>query len=503
MDDENTQTKKTITTMSLVLMIITTVYGFGNVSVSYRQMTYAGIIWFILAGICFFFPAGLMMAEYGSAFHDAKGGIYSWLAGSIGEKWAFIGTFVWLANWVLWLVSSASRLWISISALVFGKDTTQSWDLFGLHGTQLIGVLAILFMILSTYLSSRGMTGIKFMSSIGGWFMIGMNLVFIISSLIVIIMNHGQLAQPINGWQSFIVSPNKDFQTPITIISFVVYAVFAYGGMETVGGVIDSMKHPEKDFPKGLIIGSLFTIISYVLMIFMTGFSVNYQKDIVETGANTGNITYVVYGTLGKAFGHALNLDPHTSLMIGKVFTRAIALSGLMGMMGAFFVLLYSPVKSFIMGSDPRLWPKAATKLNKHGIPANAMWAQTIFVCLLIAVVSFGGSAATSFYQILTDMGNVAATAPYIFLIGAFPFFLKKDYPRKFRVFTNYKWTIALVVFVELIVCTGILFTVLQPVLEHRYATAFWTAFGPIFFGLVAYIFYRVSKKRHGLKDLD
>ena len=101
------------------------------------------------------------MAEYGSAFHDAKGGIYSWLAGSIGEKWAFIGTFVWLANWVLWLVSSASRLWISISALVFGKDTTQSWDLFGLHGTQLIGVLAILFMILSTYLSSKGMTGIS------------------------------------------------------------------------------------------------------------------------------------------------------------------------------------------------------------------------------------------------------------------------------------------------------------------------------------------------------
>ncbi len=39
-------------------MIITTVYGFGNVSVSYEQMTYAGIIWFILAGVCFFFPAG-------------------------------------------------------------------------------------------------------------------------------------------------------------------------------------------------------------------------------------------------------------------------------------------------------------------------------------------------------------------------------------------------------------------------------------------------------------
>lgn len=125
---------------------------------------------------------------------------------------------------MLWLVSSASRLWILISALIFGKDTTQSWNLFGLHGTQLIGVLAILFIIVFTYLSSRGMTGIKIMSSIGG--------------------------------------------------------------------VIDSMKHSEKDFPKGLIISSLFTIVSYVL----TDFSVNYQRDIVQTGANTGNITYVVYG---------------------------------------------------------------------------------------------------------------------------------------------------------------------------------------------------------------
>ena len=65
--------------------------------------------------------------------------------------------------------------------------------------------------------------------------MIVMNAVFILASLTVLIMNHGQLAQPITGWQSFIISPNKSFQTPITIISFVVYAVFAYGGMETVG----------------------------------------------------------------------------------------------------------------------------------------------------------------------------------------------------------------------------------------------------------------------------
>lgn len=81
--------KKLITTPTLVLMIISTIYGFGNVSIAYDQMAYAGMFWYILAGVCFFFPCCLMMAEYGSAFKDAQGGIYSWLAGSIGERLAF------------------------------------------------------------------------------------------------------------------------------------------------------------------------------------------------------------------------------------------------------------------------------------------------------------------------------------------------------------------------------------------------------------------------------
>ena len=87
-----------ITTFGLVTMIITAIFGFGNVSNAYLQMGYGSIIWYALAGICFFFPCGLMMAEYGSTFKDAKGGIYSWLAGSVGERIAFVCTFVWFSG---------------------------------------------------------------------------------------------------------------------------------------------------------------------------------------------------------------------------------------------------------------------------------------------------------------------------------------------------------------------------------------------------------------------
>lgn len=82
---DNNGSSKKITTFGLVTMIITAIFGFGNVSNAYLQMGYGSIIWYALAGILFFFPCGLMMAEYGSAFKEAKGGIYSWLAGSIGN----------------------------------------------------------------------------------------------------------------------------------------------------------------------------------------------------------------------------------------------------------------------------------------------------------------------------------------------------------------------------------------------------------------------------------
>lgn len=107
-------------------------------------------------------------------------------------------------------------------------------------------------------------------------------------------------------WKIFITSPNPQFQTPIAIISFVVYAIFAYGGMESLGSVTDSMDKPEKTFPRGLIIASLFTIGAYVIMIFMIGFSVNYNSVVAKHGVNLGNITYIVFSQLGVYLGHSL-----------------------------------------------------------------------------------------------------------------------------------------------------------------------------------------------------
>lgn len=76
---ENSQKTKKLTLISLILMIFTSVFGFGNMPRSFYLMGYASIPWFILSGLTFFIPYAFMMAEYGAAFKDERGGIYSWM----------------------------------------------------------------------------------------------------------------------------------------------------------------------------------------------------------------------------------------------------------------------------------------------------------------------------------------------------------------------------------------------------------------------------------------
>ncbi|MDN5951472.1 MAG: amino acid permease, partial [Loigolactobacillus coryniformis] len=141
------QTKKHVklTLSALILMIFTSVFGFTNIPRAFYLMGYASIFWYIIAAVMFFIPFAFMLAEYGAAFKDYKGGIYSWMANSLNPQFAFVGTFMWYASYIVWMVNVGSGIWIPLSNAIFGVDETQQWSLFGLNGVQTLGVLAILW----------------------------------------------------------------------------------------------------------------------------------------------------------------------------------------------------------------------------------------------------------------------------------------------------------------------------------------------------------------------
>ena len=359
--------------------------------------------------------------------------------------------------------------------MLFGKDTTQSWNFFGLGATQTIGLLAIIWILGVTFFSTRGMDFVAKVGSIGGVFTIVLNVIFCVASVVIWIADHGALKQPITSWSSFTTSPNPDFSTLVALLSFVVYAIFAYAGMESLGGVMGDIEKPEKTFPRAVLISTLVIALSYSLMIFMWGISTNWQEVIGNNEANLGNITYVLMNNLGVVLGQTLGLSAQVSQFLGVLMTRFAGLGMFIGYVGAFFILVYSPIKSFILGSDPKLWPKKNDKLKQS---RNA------------SLFNVASSNDRVYLHLLSGFW-VSTSCPYLFLVGAFPFFKQRtDIERPFEFFKSRKWTWIVTAVVLLVLVGGIIFTCVEPILRHEYDTAFWTIIGPVFFGVIAWLFY-------------
>ena len=493
--------EKKLGLMSLILMIFTSVYGFNNIPRSYYLMGYAAIPWFVVAGILFFVPFAFMIAEFGSAFRHETGGMYSWMCKSVGPKYAFVGTFMWYTSYVLWMVNVSSGIWVPISNVIFGEDNTSTWSLFGsvfLSGSRLLGLMAVLFFIVITYFDTKGIDKISKVTSVGGTAVLVINILVVVGSIVMIIARHGQLEQPFLGMESLKVPLNAAYQgSPIMILSFIVYALFAYGGIEAVGGLVDKTENPKKNFPKGIVSAALVIVVGYALLIMLVGSFTNYSEILGSDNITLGNVSYVIMSNFASAFGRAFGASEAAQVALAHGFARVYALIMLLALLGAMFTLVYSPLKQLIDGTPKELWPGKMGEIAEDGMPKNAMWIQCAIVCVMILLVSFGGDTMQQFFVILTAMVNVGMTIPYMFISFAFPKFKKMDgIDRSFVVYKSQKSANFWGYVVTLTLLFANVFAIIQPALDGDLKTTLWSLSGPVIFGAAAWIIYTRYENR-------
>lgn len=464
-------------------------------------MGYAAIPWFVVAGILFFIPFAFMVAEFGSTFREEKGGMYSWMCKSVGPKYAFIGTFMWYTSYVLWMVNVSSGIWVPVSNIIFGKDCTSEWSFFGfdlLSGTRLLGVMAVIFFILITFFVTKGIDKIRKVTSIGGTAVLTINILVVVGSIIMIIARHGQLEQPFAGFESLKTPLNVAYQgSPIMILSFIVYALFAYGGIEAVGGLVDKTENPKKNFPKGIVTAAIVIVIGYALLIMLVGSFTNYEEILGAGNITLGNVSYVIMSNFAAEFGKAFGMSVATQALLSNIFARIYALIMLLALLGAMFTLVYSTLKQIIDGTPKELWPGKMGVVDEDGMPRHAMWIQCVIVCALILLVSFGGDNMQQFFLILTAMVNVGMTVPYMFISFAFPRFKKlKNVDRSFEVYKTQRSANFWGYVVTITLFLANLFAIIQPAFDGDYLTTFWSLSGPVIFGIVAWIMYTHYEKK-------
>ena len=214
---------KKMSLIGLILMIFTSVFGFANSPSAFYLMGYSAMPFYLFSALFFFIPFALMMAEMGAAYRKEEGGIYSWMNHSVGPRFAFMGAFMWFSSYMVWMVSTAAKIWVPFSTFLFGADKTQTWALAGLTSTQTVGILAACWMLLVTFVAVKGMHKIAKITAVGGIAVMGLNLVLLLVSLVILLLNGGHYAQPLD----FTASPNPGYQSGLAMLSFVVFAIFA------------------------------------------------------------------------------------------------------------------------------------------------------------------------------------------------------------------------------------------------------------------------------------
>ena len=493
----NIEKQKKLTLVTLILMIFTSVFGFANMPRSFYLMGYGAIPWFIFGAIAFFLPYAFMMAEYGAAFKEEKGGIYSWMEKSVGPKYAFVGIFMWYASYVIWMINICSSIWVPLSNMIFGVDRTSELSFFGLNSTQSIGILGVCWITLVFIISKKGMSKITKITSVGGIACALLNVVLIVGAAIVLVLNKGQLAEPVTGMMSFVNSPNPDYHSVTAMLSFLVFAIFAFGGIEAVGGLVDQTENAERTFPKGVAIAAIVISVGYALGIFCVGVFTNWGTTLSGENVNMANVAYIVMNNFGYTLGTSMGLDAAVAVQIGNWVARFVGLSMFLALTGAFFTLSYSPLKQLIEGTPAKLWPAKFSKIDENGMPGNAMLVQTVIVAVMVFAIAMGGKNAKAFFEMLVLMTNVAMTIPYLFLSIAFISFKKKDEILKpFEVYKNKSVAVVVAVIVTATVGFANIFTIIEPALKGDYVSTIAMIAGPSIFTVVALIILYAGNKK-------
>lgn len=491
---ESIKSKKKLTLMPLALMVVTSVFMFPNVPRAFLLMGYAAIPWYILAAITFLIPFAFMVGEYGTAFKKEKGGIYSWMQKIVGPKYAFVTIFMWYLGWLVWIILTCNSIWIHFSTIIFGTDTTSNWSLLGMNSTHTLGLLSIILAILLTLIATKGLDKIIKVTSIGGISVGFINIVAYIGAIIVFIAGKGHIAQPINV-SAFLHSPNPSYESAVSVLSFISFAILAYAGIEVVAGVVDDTEDPERIFPKGVLIGSIFIAVGYILGIFACGIFTNWQGVLSGKNINMVNVTIVMMNNMGYQIATALGLSHSTAIAFSTWIGRLVGLSMFLTYFGALISYSYSPLKQLIEGTPKELWPGNLSEI-KDGLPKNAMWVQCILIVFFILIVSLGGQGASKFFNKLVLMTNVATTLPYIFMSSVFAKFKKNTSIEKpFVIYKSYTSSVIWTIIVTFTVVFANIAVIIKPALTGDITSSIWMISGPLIFSIVALSMYSRYEK--------
>jgi APA family basic amino acid/polyamine antiporter len=323
----------------------------------------------VLGGIISLFGA-LSNAEVASMLADT-GGEYVYYQKIYNRFFGFI--FGWSLFVVIQTASISALAYVfsqSLNSIVHLPPVLSSWHQFNIAGVFYpfadfnVKLTAILLILLLTWLNSRGI-------KIGARFSAGI-LILVFAGILTIIIfgltsSHAHISNAFN-----IQTTNKSPVTFSAVFTSMLAAFWAYQGWATVGYIGGEVKNQYKNIPRGITIGVFIVIVTYL-------------------SVNTAYLSLLPISTLEDIYRSQNSVAAIEAVKVfwgqnGGLFISALIAVSTLGCTHA--TILVSCRTYYAMAKQGLFFPKVS-KLNKAHVPANSLWYQGIWACILVLSGTF------------------------------------------------------------------------------------------------------------------
>ncbi len=386
-NDNSTKKTATLGVMTLAVMNIAAVVSLRGLP---AEATYglSSAFYYLFAAIVFLVPTSMVAAELASMFAGKQGGVFRWIGEAFGKRMGFLAIFLqWFQN-TIWFPTVLT--FGAVSLAFIGTNTTADGELASNRTFTLIVVLAIYW--IATFISLKGLGWVGKVSKFGAIVgtIIPAGLLIIFGIIYIVSGGHNYMDMS----QSFLPDLSK-FDNLVLASSIFLF----YGGMEMMGVHVMDVKNPTKNYPKAIMIGSLATVLIFILGTFALGFVIPADKINLTQSLLVGFDNYFAYLKISWA---------------GPVMAVALAFGVLAGVL----TWVAGPSRGIFTVGKAGYLPPFFQKTNKNGVQKNILYVQGAMVTV-IGMLFVILPSVQSFYQILSQMTVLLYLIMYMMMFAA------------------------------------------------------------------------------------
>lgn len=373
--------------MTLAVMNITAVVSLRGLA---TEAIYgpASAFYYLFAAVVFLIPTAMIAAELAAMFSNKQGGVFRWVGEAFGARVGF------LAIWLQWIQST---IWYptvltfgAVSIAFIGSNPVADASLASNKMFTLCVVLAIYWA--ATFISLKGLGWVGKISKWGGIIGTIIPAALLIVLAVVYLLKGGH--SNLNMHQSFF--PDLTHFDNIVLASSI---FLFYAGMEMMGIHVMDVDNPKRNYPRAIIIGSLATVLIFILGTFSLGIIVP-AKEI--------SLTQTLL----------IGFDRYFSFLGMPWMGSVVAVALVFGVLACVLTWVSGPSKGIFAVGRAGYLPPFFQKQNSAGVQRNILLVQGGIVTLL-GLLFVVMPSVQSFYQILSQLTVLLYLIMYMLMFAA------------------------------------------------------------------------------------